>query len=223
MTTRRLAAVCVLAAPLLYGIADQLRMRAEPPAPAGIVAEYGVAQAAANLAAARDATATFTAAAVAAFLAALLAIPALVGLWRLAADRSPRWAWAGAVLAVLSVVGQVGHVVGYHVVTLALAAQPDLDAAARFQVALEEQPVVALVVVPVLLGLLAPLVQGVALYRARRVPRWAAVALGAGTALFAVVGSTPWSSALTTLLLLAGFAPAAAVLAGAQRSPSPAS
>ena len=50
------------------------------------------------------------------------------------------------------------------------------------------------------------------LRRARVIPLWAAVAVGAATVFFATVGSQPWSSALWTRAVAAGLAPAAATM-----------
>jgi hypothetical protein len=139
----------------------------------------------------------------------LLTVPALLAIWWLAVRRAPRWAWAGAVLAGLGVIGQVVHLTGYYFLNQVLARRPALTAAAEMLVAIDQHPFMVVLFVPFLLGLLAVLPQAVGLRRARAVPLWAAFALIGGTAVMLVTGSTPWTSALHTGLLLAGFAPAA--------------
>lgn len=207
-----LGAVAVVATPLLLGVADELRMLAEGSGSAtgAVDTGYGVASAVAMLEQVAANRGLFDAAAWIAFAAALVAIPALVLAWRLAVGRSPRWAWAGAVLAVGGVIGQVVHLQGYFGVAQVASGQPDLTAAATFWQDLSGTPLAAAMFAPYLVGMaLAAPVQAVALRRARVLPTWAMVLVIVATALMAVVGSSTWSSAAYALLAAAGFWPAA--------------
>lgn len=220
---RIVGGVGIVVAPLLLGVADQVRMAAEPPAGVGAVdASWGVEQASAQLVAIEANAATFATAGWLAFAGTLVSVPALVAIWWLAVTRAPRWAWAGAVLAVLGVLGAMVHLSGYYGQLQVLAAQGDPEAGARLTVATEGHPFLLAIFLPFLLGLLAPLPQAVGLRRARVLPLWACLAVVAAAVLFLVLGSTPWSSAASTVLLVAGFAPAAlAMLRGPACSATP--
>lgn len=221
---RIVGGVSIVAAPLLLGIADQLRMAAEPPTSIGAIdAGYGVEQAAAQLVAVEANAGTFAAASWVSYAVALLSIPALVAIWWLAVARSPRWAWTGAVAAALGVTGQMVHVTGYFGLHQVLAAQGDPEAGARVLLAVESTPFTLVIFLPFLVGLLAAVPQVVGLRRARVIPLWACLAVVAATVLFAVVGSTPWASAAYTVLMVAGFAPAALVVLGGATTTVPVS
>jgi hypothetical protein len=208
--TRVLAGTSILLAPLLWGIGDQLRMAAEPPASVGIVNDgYGVAEAAATFASIDANRGTYVAASFVVYLAVLFAVPALLALWRLSVARAPRWAWAGAILAVVSVIGETVHLVAYFGLSQLLSAHEDLEVAAEIFVAAESNGLLLALIVPYLLGLLAPIPQAIALRRARVVPLWAAIAVVTGVVVLLVAGSTPISSALATVLLVGGLLPAA--------------
>lgn len=201
--------------PALAGLGGALAMLSRPAEDAGLVdTEWGVEPLLAELEVIEQHTGLFTLAAALFYAAALVMIPALIAIWRLSVDRAPRWAWAGAVVATLGVVGQVVHL-NYFAGTLAAVGAPDRRAAAEFLVALDSTPFVLALFFPFLLSLLAPVVQVVGLRRARVVPLWAALAVSAGVGLVLGMGNVQWSNALATGLLVAGFAPAArAVLLG---------
>lgn len=202
----------MLLAPLLAGTGGALAIASRPPESVGVVdTEWGVEAQLADLVAIADNQALFALSGYCFYAAAVLAIPALVGVWRLTVPRSPRWAWAGAVVAALGVVGQVAHL-GYWAQTLAAADFADQRAAAEFLVFLDSTPFILAFVVPFLLGLLAPAVQAMGLRRAGVVPLWATLAIAAAVVLALAIGNQQWSNTAMTVLMVAGFAPAAAAL-----------
>jgi hypothetical protein len=206
---RSIGASSIVLVPLLLGIGDQLRMAAEPPTSLGIAdPDYGVAEAAATLASIDANRGLFLAASYLVLLAVLLALPAMLAIWRLSVDGSPRWAWTGATLAALGIIGETVHLAGYFGSSLALSAHHDLEIAAELFVAVGMHPFMIVLFIPFLLGLLAPIPQAIGLRRARVVPLWAALAVVAGVAVMAIAGSTPATSAATTILLVAGLLPA---------------
>jgi hypothetical protein len=209
--TAWVSGTCIVLAPLSVGLADQLRMAAEAPSSAGIIdTEYGVQSVLTNLSAISDNQGLFVAAASLAYVGALLAIPALLAIWRLSISASPRWAWTGAVMAALGVTGQVVHVAMYHAMALVASQQEDREGAAQLIVNAETTPFVLAIFTPFFLALLSPVPQAIGLRRARVLPLWACLSVVVGTVFFLFVGSTTWSSAIWTLLLVTGFAPAAA-------------
>jgi hypothetical protein len=162
----------------------------------------------------------FIAAATLAYAGALLTLPALLAIWRLSVDRSPRWAWAGAVMATFGAAGQMVHVMSYYGLFLAAVRQDNHEAAAQLIVGAESTPFVLSIFAPFFLGLLCSVPQAVGLRRARVVPLWACLALVTATAFFLFTGSTPWSSAIWTVLLVAGFLPAAAAMLHGDHAPA---
>jgi hypothetical protein len=222
--TRIVAGASIVLAPLCFGIADQVRMVADPPDTVGMVnPDYGVETAAASLANIQANPTPFLAASWIGYAGVLLTIVALVAIWSLAVGRAPRWAWAGAVIATLGAFGQTVHLASYFGLSQVLAGQDDLTAAAGIMIAAEENAFFMALFVPFILGmLLAAIVQVIALRRARVVPRWALVAVVGGTVLMAVTGSVPWASAVYTVLVVAGFAPAALAMLRADREVVPA-
>lgn len=201
----------IVAAPLLIGLGDQLRMaEVEPPASAGMVdTEYGPEQAAQYLEQVAAASGAYAAAGALTYAGALLLVPALVTIWRVSVGGSPRWAWAGAVLATLGVLGHMVHLQGYYGTNLAASDFAGQPWAGELMMAMEREPFSLALFVPFLVGWLATLPQAVGLRRARVVPIWAMASVAVGTLVFLVVGSTPWSSGLWMVTLIAGFAPAA--------------
>ncbi|WP_137159788.1 hypothetical protein [Blastococcus sp. CCUG 61487] len=202
----------IVSAPLLIGLGDQLRMaEVDTSASARMVeGEYGAEQAAEYLEQVAAASGAYTAAGALTYAGALLLVPALVTIWRLSVGGSPRWAWAGAVLGTLGVLGHMVHLQGYYATNLAAAEFAGQPWTGELMMALEEQPFTLALFVPFLVGWLAAVPQAVGLRRARVIPTWAMGSVLAGTLVFLVVGSTPWSTGLWMVALIAGFAPAAA-------------
>jgi len=205
--TRVAAAASIILMPATVGVGDQLRMRADTVEASGT----GLDRATAELAAVHAHAGTYAVASWVFYAAALLTIPMTIALWRLAVARSRRWAWAGATLGALAAVGQFAHLMGEFAMTQVFAGSADPVAAARISLEWDQNALSNALIVPYLVGvLLAPAVQAVALRRARVVPLWAMIAVLAGSAVMVVGGSSPAGSAAWTVLLVAGFVPAAA-------------
>jgi len=206
------AGVSVLLAPILIAVGDQFRMLATASEEAGNLQEWGVEQAMADFLAIDAHRGAYETASWIFYAAAVMTIPALLVVWRLAVHRSPRWAWAGVALGVCSVAGQFVHLMGHFGANQVFSAQEDLEGAAQLLVDWEGNVFSMAVFAPYLIGLLfAPMVQAISLKRARVIPWWALVAVVVGSVLFAVLGSTPVVSTIWAVLLVAGFAPAAAL------------
>ena len=209
---RILGGLSVVAAPLAVGIGDQLRMAAEHNNDLGIVSgDDLLAETTDQLASVHANLGLFQAASWFFYAAALLTIPALVTIWWLSVGRSPRWAWAGASMAAVGVIGQTVHLTGYFGLMQVTSKAADLEQAAQLHVALDENAFVgALFFIPFLLCSLGCFVpQAIGLRRAHVVPLWACLAIVAATVLMFTMGSVPWTSALWATLMVIGFAPAA--------------
>lgn len=204
-------------APLLAGTGGALAIASRPAESVRVVdAEWGVEPQLADLATIAENETLFMLSGYSFYAAALVAIPAVVSVWRLSVARSPRWAWAGVVLAVFGVVGQVVHL-GYWAQNLAGADFSDQRAAAEFLVYMDGTPFVLATFMPFLVGLLAPIVQAVGLRRARVIPLWATLSIAVAAVLAIAVGNQHWSNAAVTALMIAGFAPAAAAMVRGDR------
>jgi hypothetical protein len=142
-------------------------------------------------------------------LGALLTIPALLAIWSISVGRSTRWAWTGAVLAMLGVIGQVVHLALYFALQQAYATELGGEIGFKLDTALEDVPFAMAIFMPFFLSFLAPVPQAIGLLRARVIPLWAMLALIGGVATMMVLGSTPLASLAWTALTVAGFAPAA--------------
>jgi hypothetical protein len=207
---RTVGGVSVVLAPALLAMSDHLRMAVEPATSlGGLEAAPTVETVLADLSAVEAARGTYLASAWTSYAALLLMIPALVAIWRLSVRRSPRWAWAGATMAALGVVGVAVHMYGYFGQSLAALEVTDRAAAADLILTGDGVPIVIALFVPYFLAFLCVLPQAVGLFRAGVIPLWACLALGAGTVLFLLLGSTPVTTTAWALLLVAGFAPAA--------------
>jgi hypothetical protein len=216
---RVIGGTSIVLAPLLMGIADEVRMLAEPPQSGALIdEEWGVGSVLASLEVIEQHRGLFVLAGVLSYAVIPLFVIAALAIWRLSVGHTPRWAWAGAIVAGAAALGLVVHLVGYYGLTLTALDAADRPGAAEFIVAADAVGLMVAFFVPYLLTLVSPVVQGVGLLRARVLPLWALLCLVAGAAVMAVVGSTPWSTALSTVLLVAGFAPAAlAMLRGESR------
>jgi hypothetical protein len=203
--TRVVLGASIVLAPLTLGIADQLRMSVMPPD-----GEYGEAMVVAMMEHVAANAPTWTAVSYLNYGGLFLSIGALLAIWRLSLDRAPRWAWAGVLLAGLGVIGQAVHLMGHFALLGASAAHEDPVVAAELYLLVEGHGFAMALFVPFLIGLLAIIPQAVGLRRARVIPRWAALAVGAGVASMIVAGgSTPLATALYTGLVVVGLAPAA--------------
>lgn len=218
---RIIGGASIVLVPLLFVVGDEIRMAIEPAMTGTLVdTGSGAETVLADLAAIEAHRGAFLLVAALSYLGALLHVPLLVVVWRMSVGRSPRWAWAGAVLAAVGVAGQMVHLTGYHGMSLAALEVEDRTAAAEFLATADGVPFVIALFVPYLLGLLAWVPQAFGLVRARVVPLWGGLAVGAGTVVLLVAGSTPWSSPVWAVLVLAGFAPAAVAVLRGVRSPA---
>jgi hypothetical protein len=215
---RTVGALSILAVPLAIGIGDQLRLSIIPEE-LGAVTEWGEKEAAIQLTGIGAHLGTYTASAYCFLVAALLTVPAALTVWRLAAERSRRWAFTGVVLAMLGVLGQMVHLTAEYGVSLALARQSDVNAAAKMALAITGEPFILVTFAPFFLAILCVVPQAVALMRAKVAPLWAGLAQIGGTVVTAVLGSVAWTSAVYTLLAVVGWLP---VVLAALRSPAPA-
>ena len=213
----------IVAAPVLIGLGDQVRMAGvDRSSSAGMVdTEYGPQQAVQYLEQVAAAPGAFAAAGALTYAGALLLVPALVTVWRVSVAGSPRWAWTGAVMATLGVLGHMVHLQGYYATNLALGAFADQPWAGELIIALEREPLGLALFLPYFLAWLCFVPQAVGLRRAGVIPTWALASVIIGTLVFLAVGSTPWSTGLWVVALVAGLAPAAlAAVRGGVRMPA---
>lgn len=206
-----LAGLALLAWPVVFVVADLIRMDSDE-------GETTLA----TLTSISQHPGTFQLAGWLMYVVAVLTVPVTILLWRLAVDRSPKMAWAGAVLGVLSLIGQVVHLVGYYAVSLGAAKSGDLELSAALLDDIASTPLAAALFVPYLLGIvLGPLVQAVALKRAKVIATWGMVAVIVGQLMFGVAGSSVITTPLWGALFLVGFAPAAlAAIRGSGTQPA---
>ena len=215
---RTVGAVSIVAAPVLVGAADLLRMMSEQATDeVGTVGESGGAEVLAQSAAIARNLALYEGAAWLALAGALVTIPAVAAIWALSKDRSRAWAWSGLVLGVLGVFGQTVHLVGYYAHQLLFATDVEPAVGSQISTALESQPYFTVLFIPFFFAMLAYIPQAVGLRRAKVIPLWATVVVIATTVMFAVVESTLISSVLGILGLVVGLAPAAYGMTRAQR------
>jgi hypothetical protein len=214
MRTRNLsAAAVILVLPVLEGVFEVLRVRAEPPGASATAAER-LSVIEANL----D---VYVAAGWVGLAVGLLIIPAFLALHRLAAPASPRWARVGLLLGFGWGLGWMAHLGGNFGIYPILATHPDRETAAEMFAT--ELPFWIALDAPWLLGVvLGPVVMAVALKRAG-VLRGLNLGLVAGaTVLLVLVGSGMTVAVGWAGLMVLGFLPAAARVAGQQRDPVPA-
>ena len=136
---------------------------------------------------------------------AVLLLPMLIIALRLLRRRGIRLGVAAAALLA------VGHVAGAGVVTImavqinVLAPAPDRPAAVAVTELIERSALFQILCVLYLTGLvLGFLLLGIALWRARTIPRWAAAGIGLGLVLHISAGDLRWTAVSGSLLLTAG-------------------
>lgn len=205
MSARKLGAAATLAFPITIVVGDFFRIRAEKGMLGdGTTVESVVSQ----LEAVEANSGSFAVASWMFYAAAILTIPMVLFLWRLAVDRSPRWAWVAALLGACSVMGQIAHCMSYFAPIQAYASG-DHELGAQAMIALTESLYGLAVFAPYLLGImLFPPVAAIALRRAEVLPLWAMVAVIVGSVLFVSMADLWWVTALWGAALIAGFAPA---------------
>lgn len=206
MSARRLGAAATLAFPITILVGDFFRIRAEE----GMFGDGDTVESVVSqLEAIEASSGSFAVASWMFYAAAILTIPMVLFLWRLAVDRSPRWAWAAGVLGACSVIGQIAHCMGYFAPIQAYAGG-DHELGAQALIALNSSAYGLAVFAPYLLGMsLFPPVAAIALRRAQVLPLWAMVAVLVGSVLFVSMAGLWWVTALWGAALIAGLAPAA--------------
>lgn len=109
---RTIGAASMMLWPVCFGIADEMQPVATGhDDQVGLVSEWGQAQAVAQTAAVATHLGLFQASSWLLLAAALLTVLAALAVWHLTVTRAPTWAWTGAVLAILGVIGQLAHLV----------------------------------------------------------------------------------------------------------------
>lgn len=141
---------------------------------------------------------------------ALLTAAWVPAVWRHSVDRTPRWAWAAAIVGTLFALGQMVHLVSWVVLNAALATSVEASEALAVVEAIESSWFFGLIFVPYLLGaVLAPPLAAVALRRARFIPTWAMVVVMAASVAGFILGTdNPIGVAVYSVLLITGFTPA---------------
>ena len=210
---RKAAASTIILAPLTAAAADLLRMRAENTGDIGATTEWGAEQVKTQLEAIQANLALYQVASWLALAAAVLTIPAAMQLWSAAVERSRRWAWAGAVLAICCVVGEFVHLMGYYALNQIFVAG-DINMGAQIATQADANGFAMALFLPYLLGaLLALPVQAIALRRARIIPTWALAAILSGCALMLTLASSMVVTPIYALLVILGLIPAAMTIA----------
>lgn len=202
MTTshRRLLVAALLASPLLLTVSEAARLTVDT---RYVESDDPVADTAAHVAAVADHLMLWHVAGFTSLAFVITWAGALAAMVLMLAPRAPRAAAAGGVLAVLSVVGAALHTAFYYLPLAELAGADDAGAAARAGAAISgDDPLSVTALLLFLLGgLLAPLVLGLSLWRARVVPWWAAAGVVAWT-LVSFLGLESVAAAAANLLLL---------------------
>jgi hypothetical protein len=149
-------------------------------------------------------------------VATLAWVPAV---WRLAVQRSPRWAWTAAVAGTLFAMGQMVHLMSWNVLTAGFAAASTPTEATVLMAAIDSQWFFFLIFIPFLLGtLVAAPIAAIALRRARLLPIWSVlVIVAASVAVFFVGTDSLIGVGVHTLLLITGFAPVLVRIRGGER------
>ncbi|SFS15594.1 hypothetical protein SAMN04487783_2079 [Agrococcus baldri] len=145
---------------------------------------------------------------------ALLTMLWAPAVWRLAHGSSPRWAWAAAVGGALFAFGQAVHLVSWIVLSQALAAALEPDAALGVIAAIESNGLFTVIFAPYLLGaLLAAPLAAIALWRARLLPVWSIPVIAVASIGMLLIGTgSPVILIAYPALWIAAFAPALARL-----------
>lgn len=112
-------------------------------------------------------------------LGTLFIVPAMLYLMRLARRHSPKLAVAGGAISFAAWLAGLAGVASVSTVALYAAQQPDRAAAITLLDKLSGDPTMGVLTAVFVLGhLIGMLLLGIALYRARAVPRWAAILVG---------------------------------------------
>lgn len=205
----RLSGLSLLFVPAALAAADQLQLRVLPPGGEGAADDGGTAELVAQLQAVDAHRELFEMASWLFYAGAVLTIPMTIVLWRLAAGRAPRWAWAGALLGAVSVVGQFVQAYAHFGVDQAFSGLEDRQVAAEHIVAIDSNAYALVLFLHYLIGVaFAVPVAAIALKRAGVIPWWGLGSVLGGSVLLVVLGSTSVVTIVWAAGLVIGLAPA---------------
>lgn len=210
----RLAALCLLAVPVLLLLMDIPRMVAERTGALTFGFEdTGGDNFTAATTSIQGHTAIFGVATVLTLLTAFVAAPAVVLGWRMAKDGAPVLAGIAAFAGVCFVLGRAIHASIYFGLQLFLLDNVEVGEAARLMEQLQLHWAMLLVLVPTIIGLSLwlPLLAG-SLYRARMIPLWALLCVIGAMVVLVVLGSSFMTTPIFAGLFIAGLWPAAALV-----------
>lgn len=188
---RAVSGVCLILAPLAFGGADVIRLYIE----GGLSGEEQLSAIAAN-------SGLWAVVTILNMVGLLLFVPAILGLMHLLRERSTVLSHVGGGLALVGVLGFVGHNAGYFGFMGGLAtSEMSQEQMLQFVGHMETSVSVIMYVLMFLLGFqFGPLLLGIGLYRTRVVPRWTAGLVILGMVLWIVAGFTPASESMVAIV-----------------------
>lgn len=193
---RTVAALSLIAAPVVMTAGEILRFRVEGGAGTGTEAHL------ANVAANAELWDVMT---VLDMVAVILFVPAILGLVHLIRDRAPFLAHIGGGLALIGTLGAAGHNVFAHVLDGAMAQVAAPEQMVELAAVLEERTTFLVVLLMFVVGfVLGLLLLGVGLYRSRTAPRFAGAAIVLGMLVFGNAGSSLSMTLVSSALLAVG-------------------
>src|SRR5664279_1719580 len=149
-------------APVCFGVADEMQLVAvSNDNQVGLTDGWGEQQAVAQTHSVAAHLGLFQASSWLFLAGALLTIPAAAAVWRLTVRRSPVWAWAGAVLATLGVMGQLVHLVLNYGLQQAYATGFDPSMGYQLDKMLQNQLFIDAMFGPFVFMMIAPIVQAI--------------------------------------------------------------
>lgn len=195
---RTLAGVALIAAPVLLGGGEMLRL----------VLEDGAGTEEEVLASITAAPGLWQLMTIVDMVAVALFLPAVLGLIHLLRQRAPVLARLGGGLALVGLLGAAGHNVFAFVQQGAMARMEGEEASmAELAAELERTPAFLVVLLMFLVGfILGMILLAVGLHRSRTAPPWAAAAVGLGMLVFSNAGSSLGLTVVASGLLLFGLA-----------------
>ena len=148
------------------------------------------------------------------FTGAFLAVPATLALMRVLNARSPKLATIGGAMHLLGWIAIIGVVMGDVIaVQMVTGSTPSPDIVALYRRIMSSAPVIALNIIATL-HVIGGTMLGIALWRTRVVPPWAAVAATLAQPIHFVsnIAGILWIDAMTWIALAAAFGSVAAVV-----------
>lgn len=194
---RTLGGTSLIAAPLLLGIGEVLRLT---------IADGANTGTAAHLDAVAGSSTGWQLMTVLDMAAVVLFVPAVLALVHLTRRRAPVLAHLGGGLSLVGLLGAAGHNVFAHVLDGAMA-RVDGDPSGVLAVVdpMEGLPGFLVVLAMFLVGfIIGPILLAVALHRSRSAPSWAAAGIGAGMLVFANAGTSLPMTLVACGLLVVG-------------------